>query len=87
MIVRFVDIGGIDDHHCLNFLFITLLTIVVYKRLQISICGGSRGSDHCACSTGSDAYFFFRIPPPRTFLPVLFQKSRRLKLDISGVHS
>jgi len=22
MIVRFVDIGKIDDHHCLNFLFI-----------------------------------------------------------------
>ena len=22
MIVRIVDIGGIDDHHCLNFLFI-----------------------------------------------------------------
>ena len=22
MIVHFVDIGGIDDHHCLNFLFI-----------------------------------------------------------------
>jgi hypothetical protein len=22
VIVRFVDIGGIDDHHCLNFLFI-----------------------------------------------------------------
>jgi hypothetical protein len=22
LIVRFVDIGGIDDHHCLNFLFI-----------------------------------------------------------------
>ena len=21
MIARFVDIGGIDDHHCLNFLF------------------------------------------------------------------
>jgi hypothetical protein len=20
--VRFVDIGGIEDHHCLNFLFI-----------------------------------------------------------------
>jgi hypothetical protein len=22
IIVRFVDIGGIDGHHCLNFLFI-----------------------------------------------------------------
>ena len=21
MIVHFVDIGGIDDHHCLNFMF------------------------------------------------------------------
>jgi hypothetical protein len=26
MIVDFVDIGGIVDHHCLNFLFITLYT-------------------------------------------------------------
>ena len=25
MIVRFVDIDGIVDHHCLNFLFIILL--------------------------------------------------------------
>ena len=24
MIVHFVDIGGIDDHRCLNFLFIML---------------------------------------------------------------
>jgi hypothetical protein len=24
VIVRFVDIGGIADHHCLNFLFVTL---------------------------------------------------------------
>jgi len=22
VVVRFVDIGGIDDHHCLSFLFI-----------------------------------------------------------------
>jgi hypothetical protein len=22
VIVRLVDIGGIDDHHCLNFIFI-----------------------------------------------------------------
>ena len=26
MIVRFVDIGGIVDHHCLSFLFIAKLT-------------------------------------------------------------
>jgi hypothetical protein len=24
VIVRFVDIDGIDEHHCLNFLFMTL---------------------------------------------------------------
>ena len=29
MIVRFVDIGGIDDHHCLNFLFIGALEFTV----------------------------------------------------------
>jgi hypothetical protein len=28
-IVHFVDIGGIDDLHCLNILFITL--IVIFK--------------------------------------------------------
>ena len=27
---------------------------VVYGYGQSSICGGSRGSDHCACATGSD---------------------------------
>jgi len=25
MIVSFVDIGGIDDHHCLNFLFLIIM--------------------------------------------------------------
>jgi len=25
MIIRFADIGGIDDHHCLNFLFVTVM--------------------------------------------------------------
>ena len=25
MIICFVDIGGIYDHHCLNFLFINIL--------------------------------------------------------------
>jgi len=24
VIVHFVDVGGIDDHHCLNFIFITI---------------------------------------------------------------
>jgi len=28
-IVRFVDIGGIDDHQYLNFLFTTIAAIVV----------------------------------------------------------
>ena len=26
MIVRFVDIDGIVDHHCLNFLFVIMFT-------------------------------------------------------------
>ena len=30
MIVRFVDIGGIDDHHCLNLL-ITIRVIALFK--------------------------------------------------------
>jgi len=28
VIVGFVNIGGIDDHHCLNFLFTTSLTYI-----------------------------------------------------------
>jgi hypothetical protein len=27
VIVRFIDIGGIEDHHCLNFLFIINKTL------------------------------------------------------------
>jgi hypothetical protein len=33
-------------------------------------CGGSRGSDHCACLTGSDVTGSHVIS--RTFVPVLF---------------
>jgi hypothetical protein len=33
VIVRFVDIGGIDDHHCLNFL-LELMTITVYEEFE-----------------------------------------------------
>ena len=53
---------------------------VVYKRFSLIIWGGSRGSDHCACLTGSDVtgshvtvsrifppYFFSRIFPPYFF--------------------
>ena len=35
----FVDIGGIDDHHCLNFLYIVMNTNVV-----LSILSRHRGS-------------------------------------------
>ena len=34
MIVRFVDIGGIVDRHCLNFLFIESLMILVTIKLR-----------------------------------------------------
>ena len=30
--VRFVDIGGIVNHHCLNFLFIIQSNLIVRKR-------------------------------------------------------
>jgi len=33
VIVRFVNIGGIDDHHCLNFL-LELMTITVYEEFE-----------------------------------------------------
>jgi hypothetical protein len=29
VVVQFVDIGGIVDHHCLNFLFIIKYTLVL----------------------------------------------------------
>jgi hypothetical protein len=36
VIVHFVDIGGIDEHHCLNFLFIILRNISpVISRFQV----------------------------------------------------
>jgi hypothetical protein len=30
-IVRFVDIGGIVSHHCLNFVFINLVKFEIYE--------------------------------------------------------
>ena len=46
--------------------------------LQIIICGGSRGSDHCACLIGSDVTGSHVTFPPvllfRTFFPVLFSR-------------
>jgi hypothetical protein len=42
VIVCLVDIGGIDDHHCLNFLFINLkliwLFILCRKEKHIIVC-------------------------------------------------
>jgi hypothetical protein len=29
-VMRFVDIGGIIDHHCLDFIFITDLKLVLF---------------------------------------------------------
>ena len=31
MIVRFIDIGGIVDHHCLNFLFIISRSKIIFS--------------------------------------------------------
>jgi hypothetical protein len=33
VIVGFVDIGGIDDHHCLNFLFIIYTKFILWNRI------------------------------------------------------
>jgi len=30
VIVHFVYIGGIDDHHCLNFLFISKMYLMLF---------------------------------------------------------
>jgi hypothetical protein len=48
------------------------LYLVVYGHSSLSICGGSRGSDHCACLTGSDVTGS-HVTFPRIFVPVLFQ--------------
>jgi len=37
IIVRFVDIGGIDVHHCLNFLYNTVITIHQYTFILIKM--------------------------------------------------
>ena len=36
LIVRFVDIGGIIDHHCLNYLFIITITITLFLYLSLA---------------------------------------------------
>ena len=33
--ICFIDIGGIDDHHCLNFLFITNTTVLQSEGVRI----------------------------------------------------
>ena len=37
IIVRFVGIGGIDGHHCLNFLYNTVITIHQYNFILIKM--------------------------------------------------
>ena len=39
MIVGFVDISGIDYHHCLNFLFISILNSCVLKHIVATLIG------------------------------------------------
>ena len=50
-------------------------TTVVYGHSSVSICGGSIGSGHCACLTGSDItgshVTFSRTFPPVLFFPIL----------------
>ena len=41
MIVHFVDIGGIVDHHCLNFLFImTIWNVIIIPHIKDVEGGG-----------------------------------------------
>jgi len=35
MIVRFVDIGGIVNHHCLNFKYLLFSSICIFKNKHI----------------------------------------------------
>ena len=36
VVVRFVDIGEIDDHHFLNFLFIMFVLLILVKLMTIT---------------------------------------------------
>jgi len=39
LIVRFVDIGGIDDHHCINFISIKTVSLVLFqKHFPLNLC-------------------------------------------------
>jgi hypothetical protein len=41
VIVDIVNIGGIDDHHCLNFLFIIRLGLISMKEIDVLHCKGT----------------------------------------------
>ena len=66
-----------SDSEGLNLMNIML---VVYGYSSSRICGGSRGSDHCACLTRSDVTgshvtfspYYFPVPFFSYFFPLLF---------------
>jgi hypothetical protein len=54
VIVLMVDIGRIDDHHCLNFLFVIVDLDLTYSRTPVeAICTSLSG---CKCNTAK-CYF------------------------------
>jgi len=83
VIVRFVENGGIDDHHCLNFLFITSLSRKLFENIQHGVLC------FCfACFSSPCCQFLWSVlfwSPLRYSLP--FIKNVRLKLRIPEVLS
>ena len=64
--------------------------LVVYGDSSVSICGGSRRSDHCACLTGSDvtgSHVTFSLTFPvlfsRSFSNVAMFEIQRFKISVS----
>jgi hypothetical protein len=59
VIVRFVENGLIDDHHCLNFLFITSLSRKLFENIQHGVlCFCFAFLHHAASFSG--VFFFYR---------------------------
>jgi hypothetical protein len=49
VIVRFVDIGGIVDRHCLNFLFIIVMATSKYINKKIKTNNGNHSEIKYKC--------------------------------------
>ena len=62
VVVLFVDIGGIVDHHCLSFLFIITINTYIYTPRKHSF-GGYIGIGLSVRLSGPTSTSFVRFPP------------------------